>query len=444
MRIKSKNALLKRVGDILKILLKDGRYSESFASLRDAEYEMDINDFEEVKRFLSDSLTNDDRIYPMHPEVVRLLMDIYLDGIDEGESDYMYRLGSLYYMGRAGEQDYAKAAEYYHMAEKAGNIQATEKLGYIYYYGQTGEKDYMKAFNYFVKGAVTGNVHSLCMVGDFYRNGFYVEKDPKEAFHIYERCTEMISEEMIPEVGADVYMRMGDCYHEGIGVEKDLSLALSFMCSAEGLIYKKLRFGDFCQKNNLKHVLEAESRIREDFRNELLPNLSWAGSQVDSDDTTVKKESETKTGAQENNNAEIQETDIKKEEVKQPLNDFDMIRTNWDKILDDIKNTYELQQVQVETWLKPLRLYELKDDELLIIVPAKDYAEILKKKYSRFIKAIIEIKYDIPLEIRYITKSEAKKLSVKKNTPLPNESKKYGAPLGYNNAAILFQKRRKT
>ena len=117
------------------------------------------------------------------------------------------------------------------------------------------------------------------------------------------------------------------------------------------------------------------------------------------------------------------------------------IRHYVSKILDDIKNTYELQQIQVDTWLKPLRLYELKDDELLIIVPAKDYAEILKKKYSSFIKAIIEFKYDIPLEIRYITESEAKKLSVKKNTPLPNESKKYCAPLGYNDAAILFQKK---
>jgi hypothetical protein len=79
MRIKSKDDLLMRVSNAIASLSKDGRYPESLASLKDAEYEMDINDFEEVKRFLSDSLTNDDRIYPMHPEVVGLLMDIYLE-----------------------------------------------------------------------------------------------------------------------------------------------------------------------------------------------------------------------------------------------------------------------------------------------------------------------------------------------------------------------------
>ena len=288
MRIKSKNDLLMRVSNAIAALSKDGRYPESLASLKDAEYEMDTNDFEEAKRLLSDTLHDDDKILPMHPEVAGLLMDIYLDGMEEGDADYMCKLGSLYYTGRSGEQDYVKAAEYYHMAEKGGNEQAAENLGYIYYYGRTGEKDYMKAFNYFVKGAATGNVRSLYKIGDFYRNGFYVEKDPKEAFRIYDRCAEMISDELVPEVGADVYMRMGDCYLEGIGVEKDLFLALSFMTSAEGLIYKRLSLGDFYQRNNLKHVLEAESRIREEISTELLPDLSWARFGDNDVDTAVK------------------------------------------------------------------------------------------------------------------------------------------------------------
>ena len=439
MRINSKYDLSKRVNNAITALSKDGRYPESLVSLKNAKNVTDINDLEEAKSLLSDNLYDDDIIHPMHPEVAGLLTDIYLDGIEKGDSDYMCKLGSLYYSGRAGKQDYVKAAEYYHMAEKRGNEQAAEKLGDIYYYGKTGEKDYMKAFNYFVKGATTGNVRSLYKVGDFYRNGFYVEKDPKEAFHIYERCTEMITEELNPEVGADVYMRMGDCYHEGIGVEKDLILALSLMCSSEGLIYRRLKFGDFYQQNNLKHVLATESRIREEIRNELIPvYLSWADSQVDSDDTTDKKEPENADG-QENNDAKNKDTE-KNVNSETATNVFFRIRKDWDKILEDFKKDYDLLQVQVDTWLKPLRLFDLTDNELLIIVPAKDYAEILKKKYSRLIKAAIEIKYDIPLEIRYITEPEAKKLSAKNNTNLPIKNKKDYAPLGYNNAAILFQK----
>ena len=550
MRIKSKDDLLMRVSNAIAALSKDGRYPESLASLKDAEYEMDINDFEEAKRLLSDTLHNDDKTLPMHPEVSGLLMDIYLDGVEERDPDYMCKLGSLFYTGRAGERDYVRAAKYYHLAEKGGNEQAAENLGYIYYYGRTGEKDYMKAFNYFVKGAATGNVRSLYKIGDFYRNGFYVEKDPKEAFNIYERCTEMISDELVPEVGADVYMRMGDCYLEGLGVEKDLFLALSFMTSAEGLIYKRLSLGDFYQRNNLKHVLEAESRIREEITNELLPDLSWAHFGDNDVDTTVKKETENADDKEnsdaksqetekkaknesdsnvfdmirkdwdkilevirkdydvlnvsfdmwlkplrlfdlinkhlllivpeegyihilekkysqimeeviektynipikihfvtekeaykltkKNNNVEDQGKGIKKVKVKLSLNDFDWIRRDWNKLLDGIKNDYDILQVQFDTWLKPLRLYDLIDNELLITVPEEGYVKILEKKYSVLIKAAIELKYDIPLKIRFITESKAKELSVKKKTPLICERKKDVPPLGYNNAAIYF------
>ena len=550
MRIKSKDDLLMRVSNAIAALSKDGRYPESLASLKDAEYEMDINDFEEAKRLLSDTLHNDDKTLPMHPEVSGLLMDIYLDGVEERDPDYMCKLGSLFYTGRAGERDYVRAAKYYHLAEKGGNEQAAENLGYIYYYGRTGEKDYMKAFNYFVKGAATGNVRSLYKIGDFYRNGFYVEKDPKEAFNIYERCTEMISDELVPEVGADVYMRMGDCYLEGLGVEKDLFLALSFMTSAEGLIYKRLSLGDFYQRNNLKHVLEAESRIREEITNELLPDLSWAHFGDNDVDTTVKKETENADDKEnsdaksqetekkaknesdsnvfdmirkdwdkilevirkdydvlnvsfdmwlkplrlfdlinkhlllivpeegyihilekkysqimeeviektynipikihfvtekeaykltkKNNNVEDQGKGIKKGKVKLSLNDFDWIRRDWNKLLDGIKNDYDILQVQFDTWLKPLRLYDLIDNELLITVPEEGYVKILEKKYSVLIKAAIELKYDIPLKIRFITESKAKELSVKKKTPLICERKKDVPPLGYNNAAIYF------
>ena len=73
MRIKSKDDLLMRVSNAIAALSKDGRYPESLASLKDAEYEMDINDFEEAKRLLSDTLHDDDKILPMHPEVAGLL-----------------------------------------------------------------------------------------------------------------------------------------------------------------------------------------------------------------------------------------------------------------------------------------------------------------------------------------------------------------------------------
>ena len=89
MRFKSKDDLSKRVSKAIEILSKDERYPESLASLKDAEYEMDINGFEEAKRLLSDTLHDDDKTHPLHQEVARLLMDIYLDGVEERDPDYI-------------------------------------------------------------------------------------------------------------------------------------------------------------------------------------------------------------------------------------------------------------------------------------------------------------------------------------------------------------------
>ena len=279
LKINSIEELLERVSRTLDAVEKDDRYGESIAILSEmSQNEENIDDdLENVEMLLAGELHGADGEYPMHPEIVYLLFDIYEDCIERGNAAAMCNMGSLYYTGRAGEQNYEKAAYYYDMADKAGDRQATENLGYIYYYGRTGKTDYEKAFKYFVKGALDGHLRSLYKVGDFYKNGFYVDKDPQEAFAIYGHCTEMMTDKAVPLVGADVYMRMGDCLFEGIGVEKDLLAAQHFMSMAENLFYRRLMEGDFYQKRNLEHVIETEAKIRKKIAEEMLPDLSWAG-----------------------------------------------------------------------------------------------------------------------------------------------------------------------
>ncbi|MBP3803755.1 MAG: hypothetical protein J6I76_07635 [Oribacterium sp.] len=192
---------------------------------------------------MSERLHDDDMVHPIHSEIAELLMNIYLDGIKEGDSDYMRKLASLYYTGSAGEQDYKKAAEYYHMAEKSKKERASEKLDNI----------------------------------------------------------------------------------------------------------------------NVKNHETETRRVKEDIS----------------------------------------------------LNDFDMIRKDRNKILNDIKKDYDILQVSFDTWFKPLRLYGLNKNELLIIVPEEGYVRVLEKRYSLFIKYTIENNYNIPIKLRFITGSEAKKLSIK-------------------------------
>ena len=64
-------------------------------------------------------------------------------------------------------------------------------------------------------------------------------------------------------------------YYEGIGVERDLMLALRFMTSAEELFYRRLMEGDFYQQCNLEHVMDVEKKIREEIA-EQLPDLTWS------------------------------------------------------------------------------------------------------------------------------------------------------------------------
>lgn len=274
MKINNEKELKQRIEKALAGIKQDERYETSCAILQDVLDEIDIYDVDESKERLH-YLHDADGTYPMHPEIASLLMDIYSDGIENEDADSMCNMGSLYYTGRCGEQNYEKAAYYYDMADKAGCRQATENMGYIYYYGRIGERDYEKAFQYFVKGALDGHLRSLYKVGDFYRNGYYVEKDPKEAFIIYDHCFSMMTDEAMPQVGADIHMRIGDCFYEGIGVERDLMLALRFMTSAEELFYRRLMEGDFYQQRNLEHVMDVEKKIREEIA-EQLPDLTWS------------------------------------------------------------------------------------------------------------------------------------------------------------------------
>lgn len=250
------------------------QYPETGAALLHWLYDEEDGDEEEPME-LAGNLHDADATLPMQEDTAEFLILLYQSEIAEGNTDAMLNLGSLYYAGRCGVQNYSKAAAYYEMAEVAGSRMAAENLGYIWYYGRTGNVDYEKAFNYFVKAALAGEPRSMYKVADCYRYGHYVGKDETEAFQIYRQMANTLSEEEIPVIGADVYMRLGDCLMEGIGTEKDLLAALINLAHAETLFYDRLKRGDFYQKANLQHVLAQEEKLRKMIQKSL-PDLSWS------------------------------------------------------------------------------------------------------------------------------------------------------------------------
>ena len=207
-------------------------------------------------------------------EVAELIIEIYKEEIEVGNSEAMTNLGALYYTGRCGKKDYEKAVTYYTMADRHGERQATENLGYCYYYGRTGVVDYKKAYHYFIKGALDNHLNSLYKIGDMYRNGYYVEKDEKEAFHIYTHCYEQMTETCAKLIGADICKRMGDVYFDGIGTEKNLALALKYYQESEQYFYTKITDGDFFAREGLEYVIKKQGEIRRVLLDNL-PSYEW-------------------------------------------------------------------------------------------------------------------------------------------------------------------------
>ena len=87
-----------------------------------------------------------------------------------------------------------------------------------------------------------------------YRNGYYVDKSEVEAFRIYMHCAQGLNEDTIHLVGADIMIRLGDCFFKGIGTEVDNKQALKYYQLAEQMYYERLESGDFLIKNCYKFV----------------------------------------------------------------------------------------------------------------------------------------------------------------------------------------------
>lgn len=230
---------------------------------------LDYDDVDEWIYELTTDIYEADQTKRFPECVAEFLISLYNYLIKQHYYDAACDMGSLYYKGRFGKIDYKKAVGYYTLAADHGCRQAQENLGYCYYYGRDVEIDYKKAFHYFSLGAFDGHINSLYKIGDMYRNGYYVDKNPIEAFRIYKRCLDTLTEEAIPLVGADVMLRMGDSYFEGIGTEVDWNEAYHFYHNAEIMYYERLMNGDFMIGRCYEKAIQRQTQIRDKRNAEL-------------------------------------------------------------------------------------------------------------------------------------------------------------------------------
>ncbi|MCI9395977.1 MAG: chromosomal replication initiator protein DnaA [Lachnospiraceae bacterium] len=88
---------------------------------------------------------------------------------------------------------------------------------------------------------------------------------------------------------------------------------------------------------------------------------------------------------------------------------MDSIKKKWDEIKETVRKEYELTDVSYDTWIKPLRFYDVKENTVIIMIPS-DQAHALNyisSKYKSFFKVIISEMMDHTYDISFVLEKEA-------------------------------------
>ena len=112
---------------------------------------------------------------------------------------------------------------------------------------------------------------------------------------------------------------------------------------------------------------------------------------------------------------------------------MDSIKKKLDEIKETVRKEYELTDVSYDTWIKPLRFYDVKENTVIIMIPS-DQAHALNyisSKYKSFFKVIISEMMDHTYDISFVLEKEAIK-NEKKAEPASKPSNH----INYENANL--------
>ncbi len=203
---------------------------------------------EQIKSKIASQYDEDniDMQSPATQELFKQCLDYMCDVKKDPKSiqtrGYCYYCGTIIY-----PNDWIKARdsfiEYYKMT---GDASAANTLGYIYYYGRcnNGVPEYDEAFKYFSIGHAYTYFESTYKLADMFAHGYGVVKDGKTANHLYWSVYNQTFKQFITGIQeskfADAALRIGNCYRDGIGVEKDIRAAYYFYLQADYAIRQRI------------------------------------------------------------------------------------------------------------------------------------------------------------------------------------------------------------
>lgn len=225
----------------------------SLANLIDLADRGDIDAMIQVAQYI----LFDDMTVPVEDELFGRAVGYLKTAIAAGRTEAMISYGALFYNGRGVKQDFDEAIHWYREAADCGNPDAVSYMGYMYYYGRGNLDENMEmAYQYFSKAAMLGVPNAYYKCGDMFYYGKYVSKDPFTAYRLYLQCYDMVKQDQPIDCYPDVCRRLGTCCHRGIGTEKDLKKAESFLAEARRLFQKRVDEGDRFTDNVLKQATD--------------------------------------------------------------------------------------------------------------------------------------------------------------------------------------------
>lgn len=91
---------------------------------------------------------------------------------------------------------------------------------------------------------------------------------------------------------------------------------------------------------------------------------------------------------------------------------IDKLKENWDAIKDTLKENYDISKVSYDTWIVPMEIYNVEQDQVYILADTKGIPNILdyiKKKYKQIIEIVIEEKTGFHCNVTFVTPEELAK-----------------------------------
>ena len=91
---------------------------------------------------------------------------------------------------------------------------------------------------------------------------------------------------------------------------------------------------------------------------------------------------------------------------------MNIVSKKWDVIIQKLKIEHGLSDVSFRTWIEPLKVYDVIDSIVYILVPLKASIDYIKQKYSLPFQVCITEITNQDYEVRFITLDDSKMMEM--------------------------------